>query len=77
MEDVLLININQSEQLLHLSTVNFLSEVIENVQVFVENGRYQWGLVLMIRLITVCTSENNIFLNINNSKYFVTLSKVS
>ena len=61
MEDVPLININQPGQLLHLSTVNFLSEVIENVQVFVENGRYQWGLVLMISLITVCSSEKNIY----------------
>ena len=60
-EDVSLININHPEQLVQLSIINFLSEVIEDVQVFVENGRYQWGLVLMIRLITVCTSENNIF----------------
>ena len=60
MEDVLLININQLEQLVHLSIINLLPEVIENLQVFVENGRYQWGLVLMISLIAVCTSENNI-----------------
>ena len=60
MEDVLLININQLEQLVHLALINFLSEVIENLQVFVENGRYQWGLVLMVSLITACTSENNI-----------------
>ena len=58
MEDVLLINIDQLEQLVHSSIINLLSQVIENLQVFVENGRYQWGLVLMIRLITVCPSEN-------------------
>ena len=63
MEDVSLVNINHPEQLVQLSIINFLSEVIENVQVFVENGRYQWGLVLVISLITVCPSENNIFQN--------------
>ena len=62
---------------MQLSIINFLSEVIQDVQVFVENGRYQWGLVLMISLVTVCPSEDNIFQNKKNPKYFVTLSKVS
>ena len=58
MEDVLLVNINQLEQLVYLGVIHFLPEVIENVQVFVENGCYQWGLVLMVSLITAGTSEN-------------------
>lgn len=61
MQDVLIVNINHSEQLVQLGIIDFLSEVIENVQVFVENGRYQWSLVLMISLITVCSSEKNIY----------------
>lgn len=61
MQDVLIVNINHPKQLVQLGIIDFLSEVIENVQVFVENGRYQWSLVLMISLITVCSSEKNIY----------------
>ena len=61
MQDVLIVNINHPKQLVQLGIIDFLSEVIENVQVFVENCRYQWSLVLMISLITVCSSEKNIY----------------
>ena len=61
MQDVLIVNINHPKQLVQLGIIDFLSEVIENVQVFIENGRYQWSLVLMISLITVCSSEKNIY----------------
>ena len=61
MQDVLIVNINHPKQLVQLGIIDFLSEVIKNVQVFVENCRYQWSLVLMISLITVCSSEKNIY----------------